>query len=175
MTFAFYRTEYEANLFSVVGNVWIFTYEISNIVTDTMLMAVSFSLILSVKIPLLAKLRVLCLFSVGILLIGISITRMIEGRNSRTQSGHTLWASVEVLFATIVAVTPTIYALSRNSRETIGYVYDTSNVSPENSDGKASSSIELEDGFGQEDAPDVGRIFVHAWNQDWGFREPTTT
>jgi hypothetical protein len=167
-----HRTRFGANSCSVVGNVWIFTYEISNIVTDTMLMAVSFTLILSVKIPLLAKIRVLCLFSVGILLIAISITRMIEGRNSRTQSGHTLWASVEALFATVVAVTPTIYALGRNSREAIGYVYDDSHVSPENHDGKASAT-ELEDGFGQEDATSVSRIFIHAWNQDWGVREPS--
>lgn len=138
-------------------------------------MAVSFTLILSVKIPLLAKIRILILFSVGILLIGISITRMIEGRNSHTQSGHTLWASVEVLFATIVAVTPTIYALGRNSREKIGYIYDTSHVSPEHPDGEASLPTEVEDGFGAEDTTSVSRIFVHSWNQDWGVRKTSKT
>lgn len=37
---------------SVVGNLWLITYEASNIVTDLMLMALSFMLICSVTIPI---------------------------------------------------------------------------------------------------------------------------
>jgi hypothetical protein len=105
----------------VIGNLWIYTYEISNIVTDILLMAVPFSLILSVKIPIMQRFRILLLFSIGLFLISISIIRILEGRGSRTQAGHTLWASLEVLFATIVAVTPTIYALAHNTREETTY------------------------------------------------------
>jgi hypothetical protein len=37
---------------SVVGNVWLFTYEVSNIATDLMLMALPFTLICSVTVPI---------------------------------------------------------------------------------------------------------------------------
>ncbi|CAO2652984.1 Nn.00g023950.m01.CDS01 [Neocucurbitaria sp. VM-36] len=105
----------------VVGNIWLFTYEISNILTDVLLMALPFSLILSVKIPTMQRLRLLFLFSIGIFLIAVSIMRIMLGKNSRIQSAHTMWASLEILFAVIVAVTPTIYALVRNRREDTSY------------------------------------------------------
>jgi hypothetical protein len=43
--------------------------------------------------------------------------RIVQGKNSRVQRGHTLWASLEILFAVIVAVTPTIYALAHGRHE----------------------------------------------------------
>ncbi len=82
-----------------------------------MLMAVPFSLILSARIPATQRLRILPLFSIGIFLVAISILRTVQGKGSHIQSAQTLWASVELLFATIVAVTPTIFALARNKYE----------------------------------------------------------
>lgn len=41
-----------ANHHSVVGNVWLVMYETSNIVTDLMLMALPFTLICSITIPI---------------------------------------------------------------------------------------------------------------------------
>jgi hypothetical protein len=100
-----------------IGSVWIFTYEVCNIITDVLLMAVPFSLIMSAKISMMQRLRILTIFSIGAFLISISVVRIIRGRDSRSQAGHTLWASLEVLCASIVAVTPTIYSLARNTRE----------------------------------------------------------
>lgn len=62
-------------------------------------------------------LRLFSLFGIGIFLIAISVVRIVQGKDSRVQRGHTLWASLEVLFAVVVAVTPTIYALARNRHE----------------------------------------------------------
>lgn len=104
-----------------IGSIWIYTYEVSNIITDVILMAVPFSLIMSAKIATMKRLRILALFSVGLFLISISIVRIIRGRDSRSQAGHTLWASLEVFFASVVAVTPTIYALARNAHEDSSY------------------------------------------------------
>lgn len=59
----------------------------------------------------------MALFSIGIFLVAISIIRIIQGKDSRVQRGHTLWASLEILFAVIVAVTPTIYALAHGRHE----------------------------------------------------------
>ena len=63
------------------------------------------------------RLRILFLFSIGILLVAISVIRIVQGKDSRLQRGHTLWASLEILFAVIVAVTPTIYALAHGRHE----------------------------------------------------------
>lgn len=59
----------------------------------------------------------MALFSIGIFLVAISIIRIIQGKDSRVQRGHTLWASLEILLAVVVAVTPTIYALSHGRHE----------------------------------------------------------
>lgn len=134
----------KADLYSVIGAVWIYTYESSNIITDALLMGLSFSLVLSVRIPVMQKLRILCLFGVGILLIAISINRIVAGQGSHTQSGHTLWASLEVLFAIIVAVTPTIYALARNKKGDSSYVYGQSQASCRIPEIKMSSTVTLE-------------------------------
>jgi hypothetical protein len=104
-----------------IGSIWIYTYEVCNIITDVLLMAIPFSLIMSAKISIMQRLRILALFSIGLFLISISIVRIIRGRDSRSQAGHTLWASLEVFFASVVAVTPTIYALARNAREDTSY------------------------------------------------------
>lgn len=108
-------------------------------------MSLSFSLVLSVRIPVMQKLRILCLFGVGILLIAISISRIVAGQGSHTQSGHTLWASLEVLFAIIVAVTPTIYALVRNKRGESSYAGYQSQVSYKIPDMKTPPAASVED------------------------------
>ncbi|UPX19714.1 uncharacterized protein EKO05_0009968 [Ascochyta rabiei] len=101
----------------VIGNIWLITYEMSNIVTDLLLMALPFTLICSVTISTTQRLRVLFLFSIGIFLIAISIVRIVKGKGSRVQSSHTVWASLEVLLAVVVAVAPTIYALAHGRQE----------------------------------------------------------
>ncbi|KAK6064187.1 glutathione-dependent formaldehyde-activating enzyme [Seiridium cupressi] len=63
------------------------------------------------------RLRILSLFSIGIFLIAVSIIRILEGRNSHSQGAQTLWASLEIICAAGVAVTPSIYALARNRSE----------------------------------------------------------
>lgn len=63
------------------------------------------------------RLRIMLLFSIGIFLVAVSIIRIVQGIDSRVQRGHTLWASLEILFAVIVAVTPTIYALAHGRHE----------------------------------------------------------
>ncbi|KAH7394025.1 hypothetical protein DE146DRAFT_115018 [Phaeosphaeria sp. MPI-PUGE-AT-0046c] len=161
----------------VIGATWIYTYESSNIITDALLMGLSFSLVLSVRIPVMQKLRILCLFGVGILLVAISINRIVAGQGSHTQSGHTLWASLEVLFAIIVAVTPTIYALARNKKGESSYAHGQSQVScripdlkmppvatAEGRSGEETHSVaiwtELEDGRHHEDDSSVSRILI---------------
>lgn len=161
----------EPNKGSVIGTDWIYAYEICNIITDLLLMIVPFTLIIKVKISLMQRLRILLLFSVGIVLIAISIIRIIRGRDSTTQAGHTLWASLEVLFAVIVAVTPTIYALARNIREDTTYSKSHMSMQTPGSRTYPGSVVdgdkytarvwtELEDGVSRRDDMSVDRILV---------------
>jgi hypothetical protein len=68
-------------------------------------------------LTILRRLRVMALFSIGIFLVAISVIRIVQGKDSRVQRGHTLWASLEILLAVVVAVTPTIYALAHGRHE----------------------------------------------------------
>jgi hypothetical protein len=144
-------------------------------------MAVSFHLVLSVRIPAMQKLRILSLFGVGMFLICISIIRIVRGRGSRTQSGHTLWASLEVLFAVIAAVTPTIYALGRNKYDSTTYIYGTNHTTMRNPDCSTQSAesdkysariwTELEANFNREDDASQSRILVH---EEWQVKTSET-
>jgi hypothetical protein len=171
------KIEVQTDTASVIGTVWIYTYEICNIATDALLMALSFSLVLSVKISKWQKARILSLFGVGFLLIAISVVRILQGRLSRTQAGHTLWASLEVFFAILVAVTPTIYALARNKREGTGYTYDENEATIRGCGDRSNSGAmaqgdeytskiwtELEDGHSRGDSSSVSKIFVQ---EEW--------
>ncbi|KAH3963916.1 hypothetical protein HBH70_223460 [Parastagonospora nodorum] len=148
----------------VIAALWIYTYEMSNIFTDVMLMALSFSIIYTVRIPLSQKARILSLFNIGFVLVGISIARMVRGRASTTEGGQTTYESMEILFSTIVAVTPTLYTLLKSKAE----------KSPSNMESTvrvpslAGSTYELENALSHEDDSSTAGMFVHVRNQDWG-------
>jgi hypothetical protein len=98
----------------VQGNAWLITYEVGNIITDTMLLALPFPILFHAKTTLSKRLRLLSLFSLGFFLIAVSIVRMIQGnKNARIQLSRTMWASIETLFASIVAMVPALYILLR--------------------------------------------------------------
>ena len=137
-----------ADRHSVVGNAWLYTYEASNIVTDVLLMAVSCSLILSIRIPLMQRLRVLLVFSVGILLVIISIFRVIAAYDSTRLRDSALWACLEVLFAVLVAVTPPVYGLIRNTQNDTSQVEEPTemrSLSKSQSDGVKGSHTNASD------------------------------
>ncbi|TKX25276.1 hypothetical protein C1H76_2509 [Elsinoe australis] len=94
-----------------VGDDWLLSYEIGNMLTDLLLLAVPIPLLLSAKITWMHRLRLLFLFSLGGFLIAISVVRMMQGFGSTLQVSRTMWASIEIFFAVFVAVSPTIYAL----------------------------------------------------------------
>lgn len=106
-----------SNHHSVIGNVWLYTYEVCNILTDLMLMGYSVALILSVKIAMRQRLKMIFLFSIGIWLIFISVFCIALSQNARSSRNLVLWSSLEVFFAAVVAVTPTIYGLISNHAE----------------------------------------------------------
>ncbi|KAH7073172.1 hypothetical protein FB567DRAFT_583856 [Paraphoma chrysanthemicola] len=98
----------------VKGNAWLITYEVGNMITDAMLLALPFPILLHAKTTLSKRLRLLALFSIGFFLIAVSIVRMMQGKkNARIQLSRTMWASIETLFASVVAMAPALYILLR--------------------------------------------------------------
>lgn len=98
----------------VEGNAWLLTYEVGNIITDTMLLALPFPILFHAKTTLSKQLRLMSLFSLGFFLIAVSVVRMVQGnKNARIQLSRTMWASIETLFASIVATVPALYILLR--------------------------------------------------------------
>ncbi|OAL53107.1 hypothetical protein IQ07DRAFT_609614 [Pyrenochaeta sp. DS3sAY3a] len=108
----------------VKGNAWLITYEVGNIITDAMLLALPFPILFHAKTTLSKRLRLLSLFSIGFFLIAVSIVRMMQGtKNARIQLSRTMWASIETLFASIVAMVPAFYVLMRpRSHDTSYYL-----------------------------------------------------
>ncbi|KAK6346145.1 hypothetical protein TWF730_010477 [Orbilia blumenaviensis] len=94
----------------VQANKWLITYEVGNMVTDAMLLALPFPLLFMARVPWEKRIRLCALFSIGFFLIAICLVRMVQGlRQAHFQLSRTMWASIETLFATIVACAPTIY------------------------------------------------------------------
>jgi len=149
---------------SVIAAIWIYTYEAGNILTDVMLMALSFSIIYTVRIPLSQKVRISCLFNIGLVLVGISIARIFRGHQSTTEGGQTAYESMEILFSTIVAVTPTLYTLLKNKAEKRSSTMGTTDRVPS----LAGSTYELEDALSLEDCSSMARIVVHVKDTNWG-------
>ncbi|EPS38737.1 hypothetical protein H072_7535 [Dactylellina haptotyla CBS 200.50] len=110
----------------VQGNLWLITYEIGNMITDLMLIAVPFPLVFKAKIPLARRLQLCALFSLGFFLVAICVPRLIQGTaHSTIQLSRTMWASIETLFASIAAMVPTIYVLYRRGDESSYYLSST--------------------------------------------------
>ncbi|KAK6540186.1 hypothetical protein TWF694_009005 [Orbilia ellipsospora] len=102
----------------VQANRWLIIYEVGNLLTDTMLLALPFPILCMARVPWERRTRLFFVFSLGFFLIAVSIVRVIQGlSHSHFQISRTLWAAVETLFATVVACTPSIYCILRRGRE----------------------------------------------------------
>ncbi|KAK6511252.1 hypothetical protein TWF481_000173 [Arthrobotrys musiformis] len=102
----------------VQANKWLITYEVGNMITDAMLLALPFPLLFMARVPWEKRIRLISLFSLGFFLLAICIVRMVQGLiHAHFQLSRTMWASVEMLFATIVACSPSIYCHIRRGRE----------------------------------------------------------
>ncbi|KAI0473387.1 hypothetical protein GGR56DRAFT_675887 [Xylariaceae sp. FL0804] len=90
--------------------------EVSNILTDALLLALPFPMILRARVPVWKRVRLSVVFGLGFLLIAVSIIRLARGRSLvDTQMNRIFWGSMEVGVASTVATIPTIYILLRPS------------------------------------------------------------
>ncbi|RWA13805.1 hypothetical protein EKO27_g1304 [Xylaria grammica] len=100
---------------------WIITYELSNIITDTMLFFQPILLILGAPISKwerawlsLFGLGAVLVFGLGALLIAVEVIRLVEGLPfTNVILNRIVWGSIEVIIAASVATLPSIYILMR--------------------------------------------------------------
>ncbi|RDL35993.1 uncharacterized protein BP5553_06605 [Venustampulla echinocandica] len=80
--------------------------------TDVMLIALPLPQVIKLKRPLLERLRLLALFTVGLAIVAVSLTRLLLNVVLFQRSGpsHTI-ANIEIFFAAFVANAPTIYGM----------------------------------------------------------------
>lgn len=85
---------------------------IANIVTDAMLLALPWPLLVKVKLQPRRKIELTVLFLLGFFILVITAVRLpINDNNITSQVSRTTWASVELMVAAMVVNAPTLYAL----------------------------------------------------------------
>ncbi|KAK6352912.1 hypothetical protein TWF696_004909 [Orbilia brochopaga] len=102
----------------IQGNVWLITYEIGNLITDLMLLALPFPLLFMARVPWKKRIRLCAVFSLGFFLVATCVIRMTQGlMHGNFQPQRGMWASIEVLIATVVACGPSMYCTLRRGRD----------------------------------------------------------
>ena len=92
-----------------------------NIFTDLMLIALPLPQLLRVKRPLMEKLRLVALFTVGFAIVAVSLTRLILNVAVLQRAGASRHiANAEVFFAAVVANATAIYGLMHLGKGTKG-------------------------------------------------------
>ncbi|RYP13132.1 hypothetical protein DL767_010891 [Monosporascus sp. MG133] len=99
------------------NDLWLITSESGNILADTVLLLVPFPVIAKANIPYTKRIRVIAIFGLGFFLVSVNILRLNHGLhpNDSHFSGGSIWCSIEIVVAMIVANSPTIYILLRPS------------------------------------------------------------
>ncbi|RYP79926.1 hypothetical protein DL770_006465 [Monosporascus sp. CRB-9-2] len=107
----------DLNFDACKNDLWLITSESGNILTDTVLLLVPFPVIAKANIPITKRIRVIAIFGLGFFLVGVNILRLNHGLHPDDShySGRSIWCSIEIVVAMIVANSPTIYILLRPS------------------------------------------------------------
>jgi hypothetical protein len=94
------------------GNLQLIVFSILNIVTDVMLIALPLPQLIKIKRPLMAKIRLIVLFLVGLTIVAVTLTRLLMNLAlfNRAGESHNV-ANVELFFEAFVANASTIYGL----------------------------------------------------------------
>ncbi|KAI5783232.1 hypothetical protein DFH27DRAFT_277793 [Peziza echinospora] len=102
------------------ASIQLYTLGLTNIITDFALIVLPLPLIFKSRLPLMRKIHLTILFSIGLFLIAITITRLplIALPGKGLQDARTLWASIEIGAACLVANAPVLYSLIRTLAHT---------------------------------------------------------
>ncbi|KAH7253015.1 hypothetical protein FSOLCH5_013848 [Fusarium solani] len=88
---------------------------VCNIISDVALIILPFPILQHLRLDLKAKLQLGFLFSVGAVVVAITILRLpLILNESVSQQSRSKWASIEILCACVVANTPFFYALLKD-------------------------------------------------------------
>jgi hypothetical protein len=88
-----------------------------NMLTDIMLIVLPLPQLIKIRRPLIAEIRLIVLFLVGLTIVAVTLTRLLMNLVLFHRSGqsHNV-ANVEIFFAAFVANAPTIYGLLQIER-----------------------------------------------------------
>jgi hypothetical protein len=94
------------------GNIQLIVFSALNMATDLMLIVLPLPQLIKIRRPLMAKIRLIVLFLVGLTIVAVTLTRLLMNLVLFHRSGqsHNV-ANVEIFFAAFVANAPTIYGL----------------------------------------------------------------
>jgi hypothetical protein len=94
------------------GIVQLEVFSALNMATDLMLIALPLPNLIKIKRPFMDRLRLVCLFLVGLTIVAVTLTRLLMNVVLFHRSGqsHNV-ANVEIFFSAFVANAPTIYGL----------------------------------------------------------------
>ncbi|KAF5003087.1 hypothetical protein FDECE_10346 [Fusarium decemcellulare] len=96
------------------GMVYFIAMAVCNIITDIALLVLPFPTLAVARLNLRTKIQLGILFSIGILLITITIVRVpLILNDSMSQKSRSTWATIEILCGCIVANTPFYYGIVR--------------------------------------------------------------
>jgi len=118
------------------------------ILTDVMLIVLPMPILFRVKRSFKEKLQLVGLFSIGFILVAMTIARLDENYSSGAlQVNRTIWASVEAFASAFVANMPTLYTLRRRSNTSNGTMMSRSSTRPDSEEErgiKVTRSVELD-------------------------------
>ncbi|KAF5580671.1 uncharacterized protein FSUBG_13327 [Fusarium subglutinans] len=96
------------------GMVYFFALAVGNISTDIALLILPFPTLAVARLNTRTKIQLGILFSIGLLVIAITIVRIpLILNDSMSQKARSTWATIEILCSCIVANTPFFYGLLR--------------------------------------------------------------
>ncbi|KAK1499957.1 hypothetical protein CABS01_10355 [Colletotrichum abscissum] len=100
--------------------VYLIAMAVCNITTDIALLILPFPTLAVVRLNLKTKIQLAVLFSIGILLIAITIARVpLTLQDSMSQSSRSTWATIEILCSCIVANAPFFYGIIRELQSSV--------------------------------------------------------
>lgn len=100
-----------------------------NIASDLILIFLPMPTLFRIKRPLLARLRLIALFSLDFFLVATTILRFpLTLANSPSSVNRTTWASIEAVVAALTANLPTLYSLRNRSSMPVSDSHDITEI-----------------------------------------------
>ncbi|KAF8536964.1 hypothetical protein BDD12DRAFT_795624 [Trichophaea hybrida] len=133
----------------VAAKTQLLTMGMLNITTDLYLMVIPLPIVFQARLPVMRKIQLTLLFSVSLFVVSITVIRMpiIIGDNV-LQNSRSLWASIEVMTACLVANAPVLNSFLHTLRQNHQQQNQYSSMTPSSQRRRVMRPVTGEDSFG---------------------------